>query len=145
MKTFRLALLIAAMPLALFAQSDDGFVRLRPEDLAWPAPTGADGISRIVLAGDPQSEGFYLMRVRFPAGSYTMPHSHPNDRHVTVISGTWYTGTGTQFDKDAMVPLGPGSYMLHPAGAVHFDGATDGPVVVEIKGMGPGTTIPAGG
>ena len=144
MKFHPLAVLIAIAPFVLLAQTDEGFVRLQPGDLAWSAPNPETGVSRVVMAGDPSADGFYLMRVRFPAGFYTNPHYHPKDRHVTVISGTWYTGTGTHVDRDAMVALGPGSYMLHPAGAVHYDGAKDGEVVVEIKGIGPGTVIPAG-
>lgn len=143
MKIHPVCLLAATTPFVLLAQTDEGFVRLEPDNLAWSAPSPETGVSRVVIAGDPAADGFYLMRVRFPAGFYTEPHYHPNDRHVTVISGTWYTGTGTDVDRDAMVPLGPGSYMLHPAGAIHYDGARDGEVVVEIKGIGPGTVVPA--
>jgi len=137
-------LLLLTAPFVLLAQTDEGFIRLQPGEIAWSTPDPESGVSRVVLAGDPSSDGFYLMRVRFPAGFFTSPHYHPNDRHVTVISGTWYTGTGTAVDRDAMVPLGPGSYMLHPAGAIHYDGVKNGEVVVEIKGIGPGTVIPAG-
>lgn len=144
MKIHPLLLLTAIAPFVLLAQTDEGFVRLKPGEFQWSTPNLQTGVSRVVLAGDPASNEFYLMRVRFPAGTYTSPHSHPNDRHVTVISGTWYTGIGTDVDRDGMVALGPGSYMLHPAGAIHYDGAKDEDVVVEIKGIGPGTVIPAG-
>jgi hypothetical protein len=58
-----------------------------------------------------------------------------------VISGTWWTGTDDSFDRDKAVPLRPGSYMMHPAGAVHYDGSNDEEVIVEIKGIGPAPTI----
>jgi len=32
--------------------------------------------------------------------------------------------------------------MFHPARGVHWDGAKDEEVIVEISGIGPGTTIP---
>ena len=54
------------------------------------------------------------------------------------------TGTGNEVDWGQAVPLHPGSYMMHPGGAVHWDGAMDEDVVVEIKGMGPAPSIPAG-
>jgi len=70
------------------------------------------------------------------------PHTHPTDRHVTVLSGTWWAGTDASGDPNKTVPLGPGSYMLHPAGKVHFDGAKDVEAIVEIKGIGPAPNVP---
>ena len=103
MKTHSLLVLVAISPFIASAQTDDGFVRLRPDNVAWSAPNPENGVSRVVIAGDPAADGFYLMRVRFPAGFYTEPHYHPNDRHVTVISGTWYTGTGMDVDRDSRI------------------------------------------
>ena len=82
-----------------------------------PAGSGPD---LAVVAGDPTKEGFYIIRARFAPGVMSLPHSHPGDRHVTVISGTWWAGKGAKFDPNATTPLGPGSYMLHPAGEVHL-------------------------
>jgi hypothetical protein len=39
-----------------------------------------------------------------------------------------------------MVPMKPGSIVVHPAGGHHFDGARDEEVIVQIIGMGPVTT-----
>jgi quercetin dioxygenase-like cupin family protein len=130
------------LPLAVIAQDDPGFVRLTPADIDWVlSDTGPD---RATIAGDPDADGFYVIRVRFAPGTHSRPHYHPKDRHVTVVSGVWYTGTGDEVDWDEAVPLYPGSYMLHPGGAVHWDGAMEEEVVVEIKGMGPAPSIPAG-
>jgi len=134
-----LATLLA--PIFATAQNDEGFVRLTPDDLVWEKRD--DGPDVAVIAGDPTKEGFYVIRVRFAAGTSSAPHYHPNDRHVTVISGVWYTGTGSQVDWSKTVPLYPGSYMMHPGGAVHYDGAMEQEVIVEIKGMGPAPSIPA--
>lgn len=143
MRRLQLTAMIALLaPATIIAQDDPGFRRIRPDEIVWQiAETGPD---RTTIYGDPSREGFYIIRVRFRAGTHSEPHYHPNDRHVTVISGTWYTGTGTEVDWAKAVPLGPGSYMLHPGGAVHWDGARDEDVVVEIKGMGPAPSIPAG-
>jgi hypothetical protein len=41
------------------------------------------------------------------------------------------------------VPLKPGSYMMHPAKAVHWEGsAGDEEVVVQVMGYGPSGTTP---
>lgn len=129
-------------PGAIAAQDDAGFVRLTPDDLVWHSRENGPDVA--IVAGDPEKEGFYVIRVRFAAGTSSAPHYHPNDRHVTVISGVWYTGTGSNVNWDETVPLYPGSYMLHPGGAVHYDGAMEEEVIVEIKGMGPAPSIPAG-
>lgn len=118
---------------------DDEFVRLTPDDLVWTELE--PGLDMAILEGDPRSEGYYIMRARFAPGTFSAPHFHPNTRYVTVIKGTWYTGTGTVWDKEHSIPLGPGSYMKHPAKAAHFDGAKDEEVIVEIRGMGPAPLV----
>ena len=127
------------MPLLMAQDSDQGFVRIAADELDWTLR--ANGTAVVLLEGDPQSEGFYIQRIRFPPGAGTRPHYHDQDRYVTVLAGTWYTGIGRDWDRDDTVPLGPGSYMKHPAGGVHYDGAGDEEVIVEIRGMGPVQTI----
>jgi quercetin dioxygenase-like cupin family protein len=98
------------------------------------------GIQRVNVFNSPQQEGLYVYRVRFPEGASTMPHYHSMDRIVTVIEGTWYAGSDASYDMSTATPITPGGYMIHPAEEIHFDGAVDGHVVVEIKGIGPVTT-----
>jgi hypothetical protein len=141
MSRYRLVLLmIAFLPIANAAVDADGFVRIEPDEIVFSGG-GEFAPSIAVLAGDPEKEGFYLLRAKFPPSVMSSPHYHSSDRHVTVISGTWYTGTGSTFDRDNTVALGPGSYMMHPAGGIHYDGAKETEVIVEIKGIGPATTV----
>ncbi len=136
------AILISALILVAcvtVAGDDAGFVRLTPDDLVWEQLE--PGLDMAVLEGDPRSEGYYILRARFAPGTFSAPHYHPNTRYVTVISGTWWTGTGSVWDKEHSVPLRPGSYMKHPAGAPHYDGAKDEEVIVEIRGMGPAPLV----
>ena len=116
------------------------FLIVTPEQLEWQDVPGRDGLKVAFLAGHPDEPGLYVMRVRFSPGVMSPPHSHDRDRNVTVIEGTWYAGTQRSFDPEATVALVPGSFMFHPAGAVHYDGARDAPVIVEIRGMGPVST-----
>ena len=140
MKRILTAVVVLALtPLLLAQDSNDGFVRMNPDDLAWTVRES--GTAFVVLQGDPQSEGLYIQRNRFPPGAFSAPHYHDQDRFVTVISGVWYTGIGPSGDRDDTVPLSAGSYMKHPAGGVHYDGAKDEEVIVEIRGMGPVNTI----
>jgi quercetin dioxygenase-like cupin family protein len=95
------------------------------------------------LLGDPDKPGLYVVRAKFPPHVMDRPHWHPNARYVTVLQGTWYTGTGDRFDLARAVPLKAGSVMMHPAKAAHWDGsAGNETVIVQIMGEGPATTTP---
>lgn len=134
-------LLLGVVPFADAVRDDLGFVRIKPDEVEWRESPGDGGLKFAVLAGDPNKPGLYVIRVKFPPGLMTRPHRHPEDRHAIVVSGTWYTGEGSTFAPDRTVPLGPGSYMMHPANGYHFDGAKDEEVVVQIAGYGPSATI----
>lgn len=123
------------------AKDSPDFVRIAPADLTWHDVAGGHGVQQAVLLGDPSKPGIYVIRVRFPPHIMDVPHWHPNARYVTVLEGTWYTGTGDTFDLTRAVPLKPGSLMLHPARAAHWDGSGGAEtVIVQIIGEGPATT-----
>ena len=96
-----------------------------------------------VLFGDPNKPGPYVVRLRWLPGNMSRPHFHPNDRFFVVISGTWWLGTGEKFDPNSTVPVPAGTYVVHHAGQVHYDGAKDEPAVIQVWGMGPATSTPA--
>lgn len=137
-----LALCFSLVAAPAGAQTDaKGFVRLTPEQTEWKDVPNGHGVQMAVVSGDPGKAGLYVIRVKFPPGIMSAPHFHPEDRHAVVLRGTWYTGTDETWDPERTVALKPGSYMKHPAGAVHYDGAKDEEVIVQIAGFGPsGTT-----
>lgn len=96
-----------------------------------------------VLFGDPTKPGPYVIQLRWLPGNMSRPHFHPNDRFFVVLEGTWWLGTGTKFDPASTVPVGPGTYVYHKGGQVHYDGAKDGPVLIQVWGMGPATSTDA--
>jgi quercetin dioxygenase-like cupin family protein len=125
------------------AEDAPRFVRITPSEVHWTDIPGGMGAKYAVVLGDPSKPGLYVVRAIFPPHVMDTPHIHPNDRYVTVLSGVWYTGTGPKLEISKAVPLGPGSVMFHPGGAVHWDGsAGDAPVMVQITGMGPAPTLP---
>jgi len=136
-------LFAAALFLPVAALSDDGFIRMTPEQVPFKSPFGV-GPEQAVLFGDPSKPGVYVIRVKFPPGAHSNPHFHSKDRHATVIKGVWWNGVGEALDFNQAVPMKTGSYVLHPAGAVHWDGAADEEVIVQIVGIGPVETVPAG-
>ncbi|MGD0964774.1 MAG: cupin domain-containing protein [Candidatus Acidiferrales bacterium] len=113
-----------------------------PDQIKWvEAPNG--GAATAVLVGDPSKPGLYIVLTKWHAHHNSRPHFHPNDRYITVLSGTWWVNTGTNYDLDHMVPMPAGSYVVHYGGQVHYDGAKDGDAVLEIVGMGPATSTSA--
>jgi quercetin dioxygenase-like cupin family protein len=138
------ALLLSVSEVAVSGAPDaQGFVRITSDEVAWHDVPNGKGAQVAILQGDPSKPGIYVQRVKFPPHVMTRPHVHPEDRHAVVLKGTWYAGTGEVFDPSKAVPLKPGSYMMHPAKAAHWDGsAGDEEVIVQIVGYGPSGTTP---
>ena len=114
------------------------FTRLNFDKLKWnPTEGNKLGVQTAVLEGDPSKPGFYLTINHFPPGVMSRPHTHPDERNCVVLKGTWYTGEGREFAPKTTVGLKPGSYMRHPSGGLHYDGALDEDVWVIISGYGP--------
>ena len=144
MKTLRRV--AGATTLALFitaaaAQADQlQPARVTPDELTWkPTPTGNQ---QAMLAGDPQKAGVYAYRTRFPAGFRNQPHFHPDERIVTILSGTLLVGYGEQFDESKMKALPAGSVFTEPSKQPHFVWAKDGEVVIQVIVHGPSATTP---
>lgn len=122
---------------------------LNPAALAYKLPSQIEwkdtpiGAKIAVVHGDPDKTGFYIELVKWEPHQMSRPHFHPNDRFITVISGTWWVGTGSKFEPESTVPMPAGSFVTHFAKQIHYDGAKDGETIIEIVGEGPGTVIPA--
>ena len=101
-----------------------------------------NGVSAsVVLTGDPAKEGQYVQFLKWHPRHNSLPHMHQNDRFITVLSGTWWVGTGTHYDMESTVPVKAGSVIVHYGKQWHYDGAKDEECVLEIVGMGPATSI----
>jgi hypothetical protein len=112
-----------------------------PDQIKWTdEPSGAKAA---VLLGDLAKPGLYIVLVKWTPHHMSHPHWHPNDRFITVLSGTWWVGTGTKFDPDGTVPMPAGTFVTHFGKQVHYDGAKDVEAVLEIVGEGPATPTPA--
>lgn len=89
-----------------------------------------------------QSGSLYVLYAKYEAGVKSVPHTHPDQRVVTVLSGTFYAGSGPEFDEKMVRPLPPGSILVIPPNTVHWGWAKDGEVILEEVGIGPsGTTV----
>ena len=125
------------MPANVGAQIDGKAVQVtRPEDIKW-VRNAAGTQEQAILFGDPNKEGPYVVRLRWLPGNMSRPHMHPNDRFILVISGTWYLGSGPNYEPEKTVGVKAGTYVFHKGGELHYDGAKDEPAVIQIWGMGP--------
>jgi hypothetical protein len=101
------------------------------------------GSEQAILTGDPSKPGLYVVLQKWLPHNNSRPHFHPNDRFITVISGTWWVNTGAKYDPDGMKPVPAGSVVTHFGKEIHYDGARDEECVLEIVGMGPATSTAA--
>jgi len=94
-----------------------------PAEIKWVRNAAGTNESA-VLFGDPSKPG-------------------PYNRFFVVLSGTWWMGTGETFDPESTVPAPAGSYVIHYANKVHYDGAKAEETIIQVWGMGPATSTPA--
>jgi hypothetical protein len=73
---------VTSLPSA--ADSTAGFIHLTPEQVPFKHPAG---LEQVILFGDPDKPGIYVVRYRFPPGMHSNPHYHSQDRQITVIKG----------------------------------------------------------
>jgi hypothetical protein len=139
-------ILYLSLAIVLFAFA--GAAELNPEALVYKLPgqivwKDTPASATAIVAGDPSKPGLYVELIKWHPGHTSRPHFHPNDRFINVISGTWWVGTGANYDPDHMVPMPAGSFVTHFGKQIHYDGAKDQEAVLEIVGEGPATATPA--
>ena len=138
------AMFLSGMPMISSAAELDpkAVVFKLPDQINW-GPVTPNGNQQAVLFGDPTKPGLYGVMTKWLAGNhFSRPHFHPNDRFITVLSGTWWVGSGPDVDPNTSVPMPAGSFVTHFGKQVHWDGAKDTDAVLMIVGEGPATTTP---
>jgi len=150
--TRTLAITVVALlllPGVLSSQATQGWLNpkgvvenVKPADIKW-VRNAAGTQETVTLFGDPSKPGMYVQRLRWLPGNMSRPHFHPNDRFFVVIEGTWWLGSGDKYDPNSTVPAPAGTFVVHRAGEIHYDGAKDAPVVIQVTGMGPNTSTQA--
>jgi quercetin dioxygenase-like cupin family protein len=115
-----------------------GVVILTPAELQWQSQGGltAPGVEQLNLVGDPAKPGPYTIRLKFPKGFRIAPHTHPDSREVTILTGVFATGYGETFDAAQLKALPAGSFYTEPANVPHFI-QIDEEAVIQVSGTGP--------
>ena len=133
----RSAIVLSALAAAVIANSDlrAQTNAVTPDQLKFNR-NPATGSEIAVVMGKPREPGPFVVRVRYPAGLKAMPHSHPNDTYVTVISGVLRYAEGEKFDESKFKDYPAGSFFVIPANVPHYENAT-APMEFQAHGMGP--------
>ena len=121
--------------------SAQGHVSLSPDEMYWTEIKCWSGWKIAILVGAPSKPGPYVIRLTAPAGAQLGPHTHPDDRTLTVLSGSWYEGFGDKLDRANAKLLPSSGFTTIPGNAVHFDIVGPEGAVLQVSGNGPsGTT-----
>ena len=136
-----LALLALAAGLVASAGAQHGApVVILPERLDWSGPPAIPALKGAWMVGAEGRPGPYLLRVRLATGGRIPPHTHPDERHTTVLSGTLHVGFGETFDDARVVAVPAGAVYVAPAGVPHYVWAKDGAAEYQEAGVGPTAT-----
>ena len=114
------------------------FKAILQEEIDWkPFPAFPPSARLAIVVGQPLQDGPYTIRVKVPGGVKLMPHSHPEDRVYTVISGVFYIGLGDKFDAEKLHAYPPGSVIVLPGNTSHFHWAKSGEYITQVTAIGP--------
>ena len=112
-----------------------------PERLTWVSPPALPTLRSAWLVGHESQPDLYLLRVKLTDGGRIPPHTHPDDRVTTVLSGTLWVGFGATFEESRGVAIPAGAAYRAPAGVAHFVWAKGGDVEYQEMGKGPTGTV----
>lgn len=113
------------------------FLVVTPESIDWKLVRKEPPLHRAFIQGSQEAPGAFTFRVRAAAGHRLMPHTHPDDRVITVLEGTYWSAVGAQWDESRLVAFPAGSFYVVPAGLPHFSAVLEGETVFQESGVGP--------
>jgi quercetin dioxygenase-like cupin family protein len=114
------------------------FRAILSEEIEWkPFAAFPPAVRLAVIVGQPSEPVPYVVRVRVPHGVKLMPHTHPEDRVYTVISGVFYIGIGNQFEAERLQAYPPGAVIILPGNTSHFHWAKSGEYITQVSAIGP--------
>lgn len=137
-------LLVAATTLGPQSASASGntadpasFQAINPDGVSWVQSPLLPGVASATVVGEPGKPGVYVVLGKMQSGAVFPPHSHPDARITTVISGTMYYGAGPDTDRQTMRAYPTGTIVYTPPGVVHSMWSKDGETIMQETGYGP--------
>lgn len=117
-------------------------MQIHEDQIIYKAFPALPDIKYAFLLGAIDKAGPYLIRVKLQKDGKVLPHTHPDDRIVTILSGEVYVGYGTTIDDKKMMLMRPGSTYTAPANVPHYSFARTSDVTYQESGVGPTGTSP---
>lgn len=141
-RVMKLVLVVLSLSTLVGVQAElkpKGGLVITPDEMAWKPSLRVRGLENVdfIGSGAGTKPGHYTYRVKFPPNFKMQAHAHPDERHYTILLGTWYVGFGKKYDPDKMRALPPGSFYVEPANVPHFVATKDDGAVIQISGTGP--------
>ena len=99
---------------------------LVPASFRWLSPPNNPALQSAWVLGNEQKYGLYILRVKLVAAGRIPPHTRPDERNSTVLSGTIYVGFGETFNESNVVAIPTGAVYLTLANVPHYVWAKDG-------------------
>lgn len=100
------------------------------------------GAFSATLSGSTNAAAPYTIRVHITKGGKIMPHTHPDERVITVVDGELCYGFGSEFDPDGCKLYPEGSWFVVPANAPHYGYGKTSDAVYQESGVGPSAFVP---
>jgi hypothetical protein len=81
------------------------------------------------------------IRIHHDAGYVVLPHTHPEDENITVLTGSWALGMGSRVNMAELEPMEQGALGFVPKKMAHF-GYAKVETVLQVHGIGPFLNLP---
>lgn len=78
----------------------------------------------------------FVIRIHSDAGLVILPHSHPQDENITVLTGSWWLGMGPRYSQDGLAELAAGAFGFVAKEMAHF-ALSKSATVIQVHGTGP--------
>jgi hypothetical protein len=86
------------------------------------------------LVGDMDRPGQpFVIRIHHDAGYVVLPHTHPEDENITVLTGNWALGMGSRVNIAELEPMEQGALGFVPKKMAHF-GYAKVETVLQVHG-----------
>ncbi len=135
-RTLLSSILLSSLAGAAFA-ADGEFHAVTPDRIEWKEPRTAPPLGRAMIYGVQEQPGSFTFRVRAAAGHRLLPHTHPDERVITVLEGTYWSAVGGTWDESKLIAFPRGSLYVVPAGVPHYSAVLEGETEFQESGTGP--------